>query len=377
MKKKIISLVAAATCAATCAFGVVACGDGGDTAPQKAHSETQWKSAFNAAINVRDYRLVQQYFDEEIDSYRQSEELLYDANNRAYVYTNHVYGSTDVLFKKDSRYYKGDYVSVELVTEEYFERRVAYYNEYYDALVERLLKLYRDNYAKFDTPGGYGTEDQDDVIVKFYDYYWKNSSLTIQGMVPSEENKDEYVPGDIEYSIESVKVSITEGGYLREIEIDGITNEYDDVEMKFNYYGSSGAQKYIETANPIIPEVFGNTFRLNSIDVEANVSADELENYKNWAGQVCENNIGKYVLCKADGTLEGDITLDGKQIGDYTLTENYGQITVTDGDVTLTGVCVADKSFGAVTIILKQTIKAMDGTTDVEFTYTFIQVDIG
>lgn len=362
MKKKILAIMTALACTATCATALVACGD---DEIQKHHSEAQWKAAFNAALDTPNFKLQQNYL---VDSgYAGMFDLYYDSVKQIYIMNDYFDGtaeSTTFLFKKGAKCFMGDTSALaEEITAEDFAGRVSYLDEYYASMADMLLEKYRDSYGKFVTYGGNGETNG----VKYYNYVLKNSKFTIEGSIPDATAPDGYKKGDIEYSVESIQVDITTSGELYKITMDGITNEYDENTLEFVFNQGSGAQEMLDQYSMRLPEVFGTTYEFVDVTVNPNI-----ESLLQQAGAMRQLYQGKRISCAADGSLSGDVEVDGTSITEFKLTESNGQITVTGGGYTLHGECKADKNMGEILLKLNNTIQS--GNDEIVFTFILKRV---
>lgn len=382
MKKKILPLIAVSACAIACASALVACG--GDDEPTKSHTEAQWKAAFNAELDTPYYRWEERYYitDEHGGGYVPLSEFQCDAVNRMYFYATSAPNVTgNYLFKQNSKYYgsvsasEGAYYNLEkLSLEEFTEKENGDVGQY-KKLVEDLLKKYRDDYGSFDCRSGGEVSQEGVLIAKYSTYELENSSFTVRGIL---ENKEE---GDIVYNVEKVEVSITDDGKFYSFTLSGITGGGINGKMQF-YYSPftyvNGIDLHKDIDALVLPEIVGNTFKLDNIYIDADVPTEELRGYQQWASDVLLENYNKHIECDENGTITGDIVLGDIALSTFTLTERDDSdenVSVSNGTYTLNGHFGIDNNSNTLALTLNHTMKAQDGTTDVVFTYIF-HIDI-
>ena len=358
MKKKILARVTAAAVAATCAVAFVACDGNGD---EKAHTEAQWKAAFNSAMSDGAYDFKQSVLlpsedDNGSPYYHLYSETKLDTTNRVYVEQTYMPGviDTDFLLKRGDRYYMSSspywdpmssyYVGGQLTAEQFAEYEQRDYIGEYGGVIEYLLTTYRDNYSKFSAAGA-GSESTtvadidgntlSEVKVDYTIYSWKN------------------VPFNYEYSdernysliVDDVKVKIDSHGALYEVVLDGMSPTGDDVsdedkesKAQFELRFTVDINKMVSDFGIIFPDVYGNTFVFTDV--------------RGVPDEVKEAYLDKQIVCAADGSLSGDVTIDDMSISDFKLTDSCGKITIAGGDYTLTGTVSASAYDGKVTMTL-------------------------
>ena len=359
MKKKLLATITALSLAATCASALVACGD--DT-PGKHHTKEQWQNAFDT-ISKTDYALEQFVQNKEANSYEFNMGLYCDKTDDAYMLVTNTGTEgyhNSLLQKKGDRYYTAkwgvnDVRFAELISPEDFSTKSDEMIDTFGNTIDGLIMYLRDGYGQFGAGGGGHYEDADGNLIKLYDYECKNYSVKIDGEEAA--------------VFDDVMVRINEKNVLEMVSIKGLDVSGDE-KAGITYQFGDGSW-YINDAlssiHMLYPEVLGQTFTLESVNVDTNVGtfeemARDMENeYKNEA-----------VTCAANGKLSGNIQFDGKAISQFTLTDDYGDITVEGPDnITLTGECFINSDISEICLKLYLTIPTQNG--DVTFTFTFVR----
>lgn len=342
--KKLLSKVLAFTCATACVISLTACGggDGQSTNPDLL-TEAEWKQQLNAAIDNPDYNFRQSHYDEGINGYVQDTALHIDATTRGYYYfyiENNAM-SESYLFIKDGVYYEANSYSdsgtfsarTKTITAEKFDdiEDVDYLSSWH-SIVSQALTLCRDNFGDFKTDAGtiYETTDVDATILNPFTETNMNVSI-----------------GRITFIFQDKKISNIG---LYEIEGDGI-----DSAISWEY--NPGANMENVLTSVYLPAMKGASFELTSI------------NGNSGAPDVLANE-GKYVEWKEDGTLDGDLTIEGQDISGSTIACGDDGIVVTFGDYTLTGYSEYINSQNILSSVLELTLSV--GGSD--YTYTFTKI---
>ena len=326
MKKKLLATITALSLAATCASALVACGD--DT-PGKHHTKEQWQNAFDT-ISKTDYALEQFVQNKENNSYDFNMGLYCDKTDDAYMLvtnTGTVGYHNSLLQKKGDRYYTAkwgvyDVRFAELISPEDFSTKSAEMIDTFGNTIDGLIMYLRDGYGQFGACGGGQYEDADGNLIKLYDYECKKYSVKIDGEEAA--------------VFDSVMVTINEKNVLEKVSINGLDVGGDE-KAGITYRFGDGSW-YINdvlsnTMEPVhYPEVFGKTLLL--VNLEVDTADAEL---RAMANEMQMELSGEEIKCGANGALSGDVSIAGIPISQFTLTENYGEVTVSGGGITLTG----------------------------------------
>ncbi|MCH5162438.1 MAG: hypothetical protein J1G38_02980 [Clostridiales bacterium] len=350
MNKKFVPITLAVACAFSSAFALAACG--GDD-EEKFHSEAQWKAAFDAELGSKDYRLTQDYYYEDEDSsgYRTFETVYYDGNNEIYRIdrNNGVESASSVVYvKHNSRYYTvPDGTFGEPVQKTQFDSFVQTMDSEYDSLVNLLLDQYRGSYNKFQILGSGSTSDNTGTV-NYHNYYLKNSKFTVHGTVSDGEGgiKEE----DIVYSVEYVTVKIRDDtDNIYQVLLEGITSKYTEGKLFFTYNPGSDAESTVEYVQ--YPEVYGQTYEFFNIDIDYSAIPEEKrEAVTTIDGAITDACRDKRISCDANGKLDTDLVIDGTDLSKFKITDDNGQLTITDGEVSFAGVCRIDSDMGMVVV---------------------------
>lgn len=374
MKKKLLATITALSLAATCASALAACGDDGNKAMTV--NETQWKTAINAAIDCNDFEAVYEVYDESQSTYLDEMRLFYKKADNAYlmdVATKDGFLNR-YLHKKGDRYYGVEWLfghaqCADLMTKAEFDNAVAQSVTIYDVIADNVLEQVRDNYSKFKSNGIDGGLSIDGTLIKHATYESKNFSFTMKSLKTIDTNGAP-VYEDIAYTAELASVTVTENDTLYSMHFEGVL-AVDEAQgkLKQGFYYSPVADIAYELDQDYIhmlyPEVLGQTFTLESVKVDTND-----ETFVEMASDMEQDYLNEEVTCAEDGKLSGDIIFDGKAISDFTLTDDYGDITVKGpGNLTLTGECYIEDDINKVALKLYLTVPTENG--NVIFTFTF------
>lgn len=333
MKKKLIPLILVLVCAVACVFGLAACGDGGDNTTPNGLTEAEWKEQLNAVIDNPDYSFQQSHYDATKSQYVLDSELMVNKANRGYYFLFSENGSSNVsyLFKKDGIYYEsynysdGEHHSSGTKTHtaaEFAEIEDEEFLSGWNAIIEQALIFCRDNFSDFTTVAGM-TYDAENVTATV-----NNSSVTVGKATVMFENK----------KLINVWLNDIEG---------------DELESKICWNYSVGVNVYLQGAidDVTLPQIKGVNYELTAVNGSS--SAPDVT-----------ANEGKYIKWKDDGTLEGDISINGLNIADGTMTCGDNGIVITIGTYTLTGYCMLEDG----TTTLELTLAIAENN---EVTYTF------
>lgn len=371
MKKKLLPVILAVACTATCALAFTAC----DSEDPKVHTATQWEQAFESALSNKDYEWREKYcIKGDVDEFGYDKYdypvsyIVCDTPNNYFTSSYYYSERTDMttIFKKGNRYYKGnDVYNLERLSAEDFETEKNNIISGTDKVATLLLNLYKSRYADFKSFGsGSGGSDG----ISYHNYLLRDSTFKMETATQSGTK-------EVEYNVEKVEVSLIDNSSeIHQIYFTGITPKEDvgDLENeKLQFIYERGLSKsYLENFDNVY-EIDGKTFELHHVEVNAPDSIPEAEYlaYYDWSLKTVQDNQGKTVTHNLNGTLSGDIVINDELISTYTLTDDLGVITVTNGTTTLTGEC----SNYVLTLTLTQ--KAMDGITDIKFIFTFYDLN--
>ena len=342
MKKKILTMVVALACTTACAVTFAACGGGGDGDDNDSGllTEAQWKEQFNAEINSPDYSFKQYHYDETQSQYVHDADLYVNKSVRGYsqsYYENDACG-TSSLFINDGIYYESyDYHDSNIATfgtrthtaAEFARTENEEFLSGYNTIIEQVLTLCRDKFSDFTSDAG-------------TTYEAKNVSVTIN---------NPFTEADMDVTVGRLTM-IFQDKKLANIGLYDIEGDDLETKMQWEYYVGANIQNIIDGVT--LPQIKGAKYELTA------VSDSDFDSY-------VTENAGKYVELKNDGTLGGDISIDGLSVAGGTVTCGDDGIVVTVGEYTLTGYCKREDT--TTTIVLTLSIDE-----DYEIAYTFTQI---
>lgn len=332
--KKITLTLLGLVCALCCAFGLAACGGGGDNAEPNLLTEAEWKEQLNAVIDNPDYSFKQSHYDG--DTSVTDTELYINKADRTYSqsYYEDESFSSSYLFKKDGIYYEAykdsddehySYGTRTHTAAEFAEIEDEEFLSGWNAIVKQTLILCRDKYSAFSKVGGM--------------MYAENVAATIN---------NPFTEKDMDVTVGKITLMFRDKELVN-IGFEDI--EGDELESKAEWTYVVGANMQSAINSVLLPQIKGARYKLTEVNGSSS------------APDVTENE-GKYIKWKDDGTLEGDISISGLNIADGTMTCGDNGIVITIGDYTLTGYCMRQD----ITTTMELTLAIAENN---EITYTF------
>lgn len=327
MKKKITVTLLALVCAFGCAFGLTACGDDDEKKP---HTAEQWDKAFQVVQSqTQDYFWRESYGEGKNYKELTRIEVHRDAENLSYFLTegypnNGEWSYKDsYLVKKGDKYYEsenGEH-AIQLRPEEFAQSEEKYLS--YTNSIPLLFQEFQSRYEEFKKTGsGSGSSGDGETVVNFQS--WVTYTLNDVTFTMQAQTQDGLK--DVEYTAEEVTVEISDQtGEVCDLTVRHLSTagEYagqiTDVDLKYQQYRDNNT-----LSGYLLPEVAGKTFCLMNVKVSNNAY------YEMLVGNTIEVNNGKTVTCNADGTLTGNIEINGVSLSTYTYTDDYGKITVSN-----------------------------------------------
>lgn len=355
--KKFIA-VAAAALAVVMTFGLAACG--GDEQPGKYHTKEQWETAFDT-ISTTDYQMYLENYDEQTGFYQNVMTLGCDKANNAYMLERFGEGGTTTyLHKKGDRYYEAQWDSgnmrfADLLSPTEFAARSEELIDMFGGTLNVLIKSFRDDYDKFNYDGNMGGHftDADGNGVDYYSYECKNYSVYAD---PTDES------GDPVYTIDNVVVSITDSNELCDVTLQGMAIDGEKVRVTYSAGADIEGELSLNTYRIRYPEVLESSFVILNVDVD-------VDDLKVQAVEMQSELSEKTITCAANGKLSGDVEINGVHISQFTLTDDYGEITVSGGGMTLTGACDW-RAHDQMELELVYTVPV--GDVEAHFTFVFV-----